>query len=211
MKRGVIKRINCIFALVLCLLLLTSCISDAGALLPTQESGSVAGQMTGSVADDQTKPEAEVPVFHPVTYQVDVSHDEIPEELVLTCTGSGEEAQMELTLTQEGKTLWSESIDLERGMTKKAYYLCKVGDEDFLARYRSYLADGAYRYIFEVFDLEGKQVHYVDYDTVFFGVNATGGYPVNAVSLGAFSNRMNGYMGKGFLLAANTDGRPGSA
>ena len=206
MKRGMMKRINCILALVLCLLLLTSCISDAGALLPTEESEATAGQMTDSVTDGQTKPEAEAPVFHPVTYQVDVSHDEIPEELVLTRTGSGDEARMELTLTQEGKKLWSESVDLERGMTKKAYYLCKVGDEDFLARYGSYLADGAYRYIFEVFDLEGKQVHYVDYDTVFLGINAVGGYPMNAVSLGAFSNRMNGYMSKGFMLTANTEG-----
>lgn len=206
MRRGMMKPINCILALVLCLLLLTSCISDAGALLPTEESEATAGQMTDSVTDGQTKPEAEAPVFHPVTYQVDLSHDEIPEELVLTRSGSGDEARMELTLTQEGKKLWSERIDLERGMTKKAYYLCKVGDEDFLAKYRSYLADGAYRYVFEVFDLEGKRVHYVDYDTVFFGINAAGGYPVKAVTLGAFSNRMNGYMSKGFLLAANTEG-----
>ena len=29
---------------------------------------------------------------------------------------------------------------------------------------------------------------------------------MKAVTLGAFSNRMNGYMSKGFLLAANTEG-----
>ena len=208
MKRGMMKRINCILALVLCLFFLTSCIPDAGALLPTAESEATAGQMTDSVISGEARPETdnEFPVFHPVTYQVDLSHDETPEELVLTRTGAGDGARMELTVTQEGKKLWSESVDLERGMTKKAYYLCKVGGEDFLAKYRSYLADGAYRYIFEVFDLEGKQVHYVDYDTVFFGINAVGGYPVKAVSLGAFSSRMNGYMSSGFLLAANTEG-----
>ena len=204
MKRGMMKQINSIAVLVLCLLLLTSCIPDAGALLPTAESEVTAGQITDSVSDEQTKPET--PVFHPVTYQVDLSHDEIPEELVLTRTGIGGEGRMELTLTQEGKMLWSEGVDLERGMTKKAYYLCKVGGEDFLARYRSYLADGAYRYVFEVFDLEGKQIHYVDYDNVFFGINAAGGYPVKTESLGAFSNRINSYMSKGFLLAANTEG-----
>ena len=208
MKRSMMKRINCILALVLCLLLLTSCMPDAGALLPTAESEATAGQMTDSVIGGEARPEtdSELPVFHPVTYQVDLSHDEIPEELVLSRTEFRNEIRMELTLTQEGKTLWSENIDSERGMTKKAYYLCKIGDEDFLARYRSYLADGAYRYIFEVFDLEGKHIHYVDYDMVFLGVNTAGGYPVDAASLGAFSNRMNSYMGKGFLLVANTEG-----
>lgn len=203
MKGRVMRLVNCILAAVLCLSFLTACGSDAGAILPTGGTQSMAEGVLDSTAI-QMKPGAEDTVFYPITYQVDISHDEIPEVLTVSQIKSGGETHMQLSLVQDGTELWSGELDLMEGMSKKAYFLCSVGGEDFLAVYRSYLADGSYRYIFEVFDLEDGKLHHVDNKSFLFGVNATGGYPVDSVDLGRFSDWMNWYLSRGILLGANT-------
>lgn len=198
------RLINCILAVALCLSLLTACGSDAGAIVPTEGSQSMADGVLDSNVSNQMKPEAENTVFYPITYQVDISHDEIPEELTVSQTEYRGETHMKLTVIQDGVPLWSDELDLTEGMSKKAYYLCSVGGEDFLAAYRSYLADGSYRYIFEVFDLENGKIRHVDNNSFLFGVNAAGGFPADSVGLKQFSDWMNRYLNRGFLLGANT-------
>lgn len=204
--KGRVRFLNhykCILPAVLCLILV-ACGADVGALLPTDQaiSEGMTSERVESTKDNTTEG-TQSEEFHPLTYQVDLSHDEVPELLSLRTTGTGDSMRMELSVTQNDTVLWTGDLDLTDGMTRKSIFLCTVGGEDFLAFCRAYLEDESYRYVFEVFDLEENKVHYVDMEQIVFGVNAPGGYPIDAVETGRRANLMNWYLERGFLLCAN--------
>lgn len=198
---------NFILLAVLCLFL-TACGSDVGALEPTNPlnvttAGAADTDQAAPTKGTDQKTESQTEAFHPLTYQVDLSHDEVPEMLTINAVSDEDTIRMELSVTQNESVLWTSDLDLADGLTRKAYFLCSVGGEDFLAAYRAYLAEGSYRYIFEVFDLEENKVHYVDMEQIRFGVNAVEGYPLDAVEIGRKANLMIWYLERGILLCSN--------
>lgn len=207
--RGLTSIKNLILVIAASLILLTACVPDAGAIVAPDGTSSMSEAVTnaGTNAEDSTNahPSGEI-LLRPLTYQVDVSHDEVPEILTVSQTGSGDSTRTEVTLVQDGVTLWAGDLDLTDGLTRKAYFLCTLGDEDFLAVYRAYLEDGSYRYTMELFDLEGGALRHVDNRTFLFGINSANGHPVDPEGLGKFAKWMNWYLNRSILLCINDGG-----
>ncbi len=207
--RGGIRVKNLIVVIAACLLLLTACGTDVGALLPTGgtqpsiESKVDYAQKETDASEESVDGEI---LLYPITYQVDLSRDEVPEVLTVSEQQSGETVVTEVVLAQDGVTLWSEDLELDNGLTKKAYFLVTIEEEEFLALYRAYLADGSYRYTLEVFDLEGGAVRHVDNRTIRFQINDTEGDQIDSVSIGKFAKWINWYLDRGILLCSNDNG-----
>ena len=205
-----------ILLVIFCVLVFTGCsqVTQSPALTEAQQEVTETPAPTAAVtasATEKTTEAAETEerflIPYSFAYQVDLTHDERPELLVVDEYKADETVGLEVSLTQGDKVIWSDDLELLGGAARKAYFLCSVGSDDYLMVYRTYLAENSFRYIAEVFYVaeEGK-ITPIDNEILYVCTDSFEEYPLDSTAITKFSNWLNWYLSRSTLLCCNVNG-----
>ena len=140
-------------------------------------------------------------------YQVDLTHDERPELLVVDEYKEDETVGLGVSLTRGSETIWSDNLELLGGAARKAYFLCSVGSDDYLMVYRTYLEENSFKYIAEVFYVTDEgAITPIDNELLYVCTDSFEEYPLDSAAITKFSNWLNWYLSRSTLLCCNVNG-----
>ncbi|MBQ8814228.1 MAG: hypothetical protein IJZ85_07025 [Lachnospiraceae bacterium] len=216
-RRVNLQTVNRILTLLLaCLLMLTGCsaVIDSPAITEAPQTEAETEMPTSAPTEAQVQPTEAVPetearVIMPraFAYQVDITHDESPELLVVDEVMNDGVAGLVVSLTKGEDEIWSANLELVGDADRQAYFLCTVGSDDYLMSYRTYFEENSYRYIVEVFYVtnEGK-ITPVDNELLYIRTDSYDHYPLDSTGITKFSNWFNWYLNRSTLLCCNENG-----
>ncbi len=210
-----LKRIRRIILLIFLCLFLTACqkIGSSTAITGADHTESSISPIPETetlpvVTEAYEETEPRVLMARPFAYQVDLTHDGMPELLIVDELIKEETAQIGVSLVKGEQTIWADDLEITDQVTRKAYFLCSVGSEDYLIFYRVYIEGNSYRYIAEVFYLsEDGQIIYVDNDGLSFATDSYEDYPLDGSDIAGFSRWLNWYLERSTLLCGNENGQ----